>query len=84
MYLNDSLSVYKLYVLLFDSQKASGGENPQAAGVPLTNDTNNMVYLGGDQISFASPVSIPKSLSMVLSLSLVLFWTLPLPLLGLF
>ncbi|KAJ1689205.1 hypothetical protein LUZ63_013360 [Rhynchospora breviuscula] len=59
------------YIITFcpstTSQKASG-ENPQAAGVPLTNDTNNMVYLGGDQISFASPASLPKSLSKILPL----------------
>lgn len=60
--------------LLIDSQKAASGENPQAAGVPLTNDTNTMVYLGGDQISFASPVSFPKSLSWV---PLAFFFLLP-------
>lgn len=57
------------------SQKAASGENPQAAGVPLTNDTNNMVYLGGDQISYASPISVPiTSLSILLPLvAVVLF-----------
>lgn len=59
--------------LLIDSQKAASGENPQAAGLPLTNDTNTMVYQGGDQISFASPVSIPKSLAWVLPLAVLSF-----------
>lgn len=69
-------NLYVVVFLLIDSQKAASGENPQAAGVPLTNDTNTMVYLGGDQISFASPVSFPKSLAWVL-LPLAVFFLLP-------
>uniref|UniRef100_A0A0D9VRT7 Thaumatin-like protein n=1 Tax=Leersia perrieri TaxID=77586 RepID=A0A0D9VRT7_9ORYZ len=43
------------------SGKFSGGENPQAAGVPTTNDT--MVVLGAEQISAtsaAAPIAAPQ------------------------
>ncbi|KAJ3682583.1 hypothetical protein LUZ60_015156 [Juncus effusus] len=63
------------YIITFcpttTSQKAASGENPKAASVPVTNDTS-MVYLGGDQINFVSPKSIPQFHS-ILFLSLLLF-----------
>ncbi|XP_072958111.1 thaumatin-like protein 1b [Typha angustifolia] len=58
------------YVITFcpnTSSQKSSGENPEAAGLPLTNDT--MVFLGGDDVSHA-PFAVPR-LALRLSIAVI-------------
>ncbi|XP_072955310.1 thaumatin-like protein 1b [Typha angustifolia] len=63
------------YIITFcpstTSQKTTG-ENPEAAGVPLTNDT--MVYLGGQQTSHASSSLLNVSLAVLVAVLLPLLF----------